>query len=191
MLPWSHNPQTSQRKLYYKPQCPAAWSFPCLDHRLCTTPKTLEQGVSKGRLCPGVRAPEPGQLWELSASSTGVHAVHFIGNVISDGVQLVLLRILSHAPEALTPEASQGTQAWWHTQPGPPPPPCAHLGTVPKALRLFLPEPAMDLTYICISDSSRTTQKQKEEKCQTTGIKLEQTKSHAFWNFESLEMFSH
>lgn len=39
---------------------PTAWSsFPFLGQSLCTTPKTPEQSVSKGSLCPWVHAPEP------------------------------------------------------------------------------------------------------------------------------------
>lgn len=64
--------ETLKRKLHHKPLHSAARSFfPFLGQSPCTTPKTLEWSVSKGRLCPWVHAPGPGQLWELSASSAG------------------------------------------------------------------------------------------------------------------------
>lgn len=144
VLPWSHIRQNITKNIalqapacWQQGQCRAAQSFPCLGQRLRTTPKTPEQSVSKGRLCPWVQAPGPWPAMGTVCKQAGSSLVHFISNAVSDGVQPVLPRTLSHAPGALTPEASQGA----HSQ-QPLPPPRAYLVTISKTPRLSLPEPA-------------------------------------------------
>lgn len=110
--------KTLQRKLHYRLQhanskASAQLHSPSLAWARSSEqlPRHQSRAWVRAGSAPGCRLQGSGQLWELSASSQGVHTVHFISNVVSDGVQLVLSKNLSHAPETLSPEASQGARA--------------------------------------------------------------------------------
>lgn len=141
MLSWSHNHRNITKKialqtlvLEQQGQCPAArFFFPCLGQSLRTTPKILKWSVSKGMLCPrGACSMALASYGNCLHAAWGVHIVHFIDNVVSDGVQLVLLGILSHAPEALTRRPAKVLRLGTHSRP--PPPPC------PLSVRLQSPK---------------------------------------------------
>lgn len=135
--------------------------------------------MSKGRLCSWVQAPGPWPAMGTVCKQPGSSHCTFIGNAVSDGVQPVLPRTLSHAPEALTPEASQGA----HSQQPPPTPPCLLTGCLQKCQDF----PFQNLQQSLYASSSQTAQErhksrgEKEGTCQTTGIMLKQTKSQAYF----------
>lgn len=126
----------------------------------------------------------PGQLWELSASSTGSSHCAFPRQCSLRWSSTGPSGDLSHAPEALTQRPAKVLRPGTHSRAHPHP--HAYLSSVSKAPRLSFPESATDLTRIFTSDSSRATQKQREEgrKMSNHGHKAQtnkQTKSHAYF----------
>lgn len=87
--------------------------------------------------------------------------MYFGGDVVSDGVQLVLLGINFSCSWSPDPESSQGTRARRTHTPGTT---RAQLASVLKAPRLSLPKDTTDLICIFTSDGSGGPKKKEERK---------------------------